>query len=173
MKPHPREKTAQSLCMACGLCCDGTLFGKTNLGAGDDIAALSALVVEGASNLAKPALKQPCAAYRDHACSIYPDRPRACRQFRCALLQHFKANKISEGDALDLIRNAITLRDNVKAQMRTVFNEGDCNFDAFTLRLRSRWKDATSAEAKARVSALFKDFAALWFCINKHFSWQR
>jgi uncharacterized protein len=175
VEEHVAHQAGQSLCMACGLCCDGTLFGQTNLSTEDDTAALSALGVEFVSDLAKPMLRQPCAAYRNCACSIYPDRPRACRQFRCALLRHFKENKISQGDALDVIRKAITLRDNVKQQMRAVFGEDHCNFDEFTLRLRSRWKDASSTEAKARVSALFQSFAALWFHINKHFKseWQR
>ena len=175
MRGHQAHQAGQSLCVACGLCCDGTLFGQTNLSAEDDTAVLSAHGVGIASNLAKPALVQPCTAYRNCACTIYVDRPRSCRQFRCALLRHFKENKISRGDALDVIRNAITLRDDVKRQMPAVFGEDHCNFDKFTLRLRSKWKDASSAEAKERVSALFHSFAALWFHINKHFKaqWQR
>jgi hypothetical protein len=172
---RPAHQAGQSLCMACGLCCEGTLFSQTNLGALDDVAALSALGVGFVSDVAEPALKQPCAAYKNCACTIYADRPRACRQFRCALLRRFKANKISRDDALDVIRKAIALRDNVKQQMRAVFSEDHCNFDQFTLRLRSRWKDAASAEAKTSVSALFQSFAVLWFYIRKHFrpEWQR
>jgi hypothetical protein len=167
------HRAGQSLCMACGLCCDGTLFGQTNLSPQDDTAALSAWGV--GSDPTKPALKQPCVAYRNCACSIYPDRPRVCRQFRCALLRQLRENKISQGDALDVVRKAITLRDNVKQQMRAMFSEDHCNFDEFTLRLRSKWKDANSAEAKESVSVVFQSFAALWFYICRHFSaeWQR
>lgn len=59
--------------------------------------------------------------------------------------------------------------------MRTVFGEDHCHFDGFGERLRSKWKDGGSAEAKEYVSALFQSFAALWFHINKHFKpeWQR
>ena len=174
-KLKSQDGAAQSLCMACGLCCDGTLFDQTDLCAEDDITRLPGLSVAAVSNEAKPAFRQPCAAYTNCACSIYPDRPHTCREFRCALLRRFKANKISTSDALDVIRKAIILRDDVKQQMRALFHEDECNFDNFTLRLKSRWKDANSAEAKARVAALFQSFAALWFCINKHFrkQWQR
>jgi hypothetical protein len=166
---------AQDLCLACGLCCDGTLFGQTNLSPQNDTAALSARGVGFVSDPAKPALKQPCVAYINCACSIYADRPRACRQFRCALLRQLKENKISQDEALDVVRKALTLRDDVKRQMRAVFTEDHCNFDEFSRRLRSRWKDATSAEARESVSAVFQSFAALWFFVTKHFSaeWRR
>ena len=86
-------------------------------------------------------------------------------------------NKISLGEALVVVQKAIALRDNVKEQMRAVFSEDHCNFDEFSRRLRSRWKNATSAEAKEKesVSVVFQSFAALWFYIRKHFraEWQR
>jgi uncharacterized protein len=159
---------SQSLCLACGLCCDGTLFGQAHLSPQDDMAALLAAGAELVSDPAKSALKLPCTAYRNCACSIYSDRPHVCRQFQCRLLRRFKVNEISEGDALDIIRQAIALRDNVKQQMRTVFGEDDCNFDTFTPRFRSLW-NASSADAKANLSGLFQSFAALWLCISKYF----
>lgn len=161
--------------MACGLCCDGTLFDHVKLGADDDIRPLSQAHVGIISNGGTPAISLPCTAYANRACSIYSERPHICRQFHCRLLRRFKANKISEGRALDVIRKAIALRGNVKQQMRTVFSEDDCNFDNFTARLISRCKDASSAEAKASVSALFQSFAALWLYLNRHFraEWHR
>jgi hypothetical protein len=158
--------------MACGLCCDGTLFDQTNLSADDDIGPLAGMGIDAVFNQTEPALRQPCAAYKNCVCSIYPDRPHVCRQFRCRLLRRFNANKISEGDALDIIRKAIALRDNVKQQMRTVFGKDNCSFDNFTAHLSSYWNDASSADANASVAALFQSFAALWLCINKHFRWQ-
>ncbi len=160
----------QSLCMTCGLCCDGTLFGLANLCAEDDITPLSHPHIGIFSNGGRAAIKLPCMAHANRACSIYSERPHVCR-----LLRRFKANKIPEGRALDVIQKAIALRDNVKQQMRTVFGEADCNFDDFTARLSSHWKDASSTEAKASVSALFQSFAALWLYLNRHFraEWQR
>jgi len=133
---------------------------------------LSGLRIGVVSNGGVSTIKMPCTAYANCACSIYPDRPHVCRQFQCRLLRRFKANQITEGDALDVIRKAIGLRDKVKEQMRSVFSEDDCNFDNFTPRLRSRWNDASSADAKASLSALFQCFAALWLCINEHFRWK-
>jgi hypothetical protein len=161
--------------MVCGLCCDGTLFNHVDLTPEDDVIALASFGLQILSDTAPPALKQCCAAYKNGSCSIYPDRPHACRQFRCALLRRFEAEKVSQGDALKIIREAAILRDELREGMGAVFGDSDGTLDQFSTRLKDRWNDATSVEAKDRVFELFEKFAALWLCVNKHFrkQWQR
>ncbi|MEZ4406374.1 MAG: YkgJ family cysteine cluster protein [Polyangiales bacterium] len=71
----------ESLCRACGLCCDGSLFGRVPLAEREvEVARRLRLPVVGGK-----ALAQPCAAFhRD--CEVYEDRPAACRAFACALV---------------------------------------------------------------------------------------
>jgi hypothetical protein len=59
--------------------------------------------------------------------------------------------------------------------MHAVFADDDRGFDEFTLRLKTKWEDADSVEAKDRISELFHKFAILWLYINKNFRhrWQR
>jgi len=161
--------------MRCGLCCDGTLFNHVDLTPEDDIIALASFGIQILSDTASPAFKQCCAAYKNGSCSIYAERPHACRSFRCALLKRFEANKISQAEALKIIREAVTLRDELKREMCVAFGNGDGTLDQFSAQLKDRWNNATSVEAKDRVSAVFRKFAALWLCINKHFQkqWQR
>ena len=123
----------------------------------------------------QPTLKQCCAAYKNGLCSIYPNRPNACRTFRCALLKRFEANEISEAEALKIIREALTLRDDLRGEIRAAFGDTDCTLDEFTRRLKAKRQDAASVEAKDRISELFRKFAVLWVCVNKHFrdQWQR
>jgi Putative zinc- or iron-chelating domain len=78
------------LCQSCGLCCDGSLFGRVGL-QGDDVerARRGRLRVLESGN----AFEQPCSALTGHEagidgrrrCSIYDERPRSCRRFVCRL----------------------------------------------------------------------------------------
>jgi len=147
--------------MACGLCCDGTLFHRVALRPEEDAAAFASRGIQ-ISTTMPPAFKQRCTVYRNRSCSIYADRPHACRQFRCALLRRLEAGKISQWDALKIVREAAALRDELREGMRALFGDGDETLDQFSARLKDRWNNATSIEAKDRISALFRKFAALW-----------
>ncbi|MFO0678041.1 MAG: YkgJ family cysteine cluster protein [Polyangiaceae bacterium] len=74
-----------SLCVVCGLCCDGSLFGRVPLDVDErsDARRRRLDVVANGS-----AFAQPCHALisgEDRTCAIYEDRPRACRRFTCVL----------------------------------------------------------------------------------------
>jgi uncharacterized protein len=168
MRTTPLERSAQSLCMACGLCCDGTLFGHVDLKPEDKIATLRACRIQILLDKNPLAFKQPCAAYKNCTCTIYADRPRNCRDFQCVLLKRFKANAISQTEALKLIRDAISLRDDVKRNILATFGENNWALAEFTLRLKAKWKDA-SVGAKGRYAELFRRFVALQLCLDKSF----
>jgi hypothetical protein len=80
-----------ALCQSCGLCCDGSLFGRVDL-APDEVepARRHGLRVLGNGR----SFRQPCAALVPlaaaaelprRACSSYEHRPAACRRFVCRL----------------------------------------------------------------------------------------
>lgn len=69
---------SEVLCRACGLCCDGSLFGRVPLAEDERVH----LPLAPGGN----AFDQPCPAHVDDACTIYETRPRACREFTCRLL---------------------------------------------------------------------------------------
>lgn len=70
-----------SLCLACGLCCDGSLFGRVPLAEGDARKHLR-VIPSGTS------FEQPCSALReDRSCAVYTSRPAACRAFTCKLYE--------------------------------------------------------------------------------------
>ena len=68
-------KSAENLCRACGLCCDGTLFDLVKLETGDDAGRLQALglpvkVSRGRTPVAR--FPQPCSALcADRTCRLY------------------------------------------------------------------------------------------------------
>ncbi len=95
-----------SLCLSCGLCCDGTLFSTVPLEK-DEAARLKGRVslVRGGGSM-----KQPCKALEGVSCRVYEERPATCRKFRCLALQQVEAGEVSEGDAQAFIAEVFARR---------------------------------------------------------------
>lgn len=110
--------SAEKLCLACGLCCDGTLFDNVQLGAGEDAKKLKALglpVAVTRGRAAVPYFRQPCAALcTDRACRVYADRPGQCRAFECGVYQDVQAGRLEFAAALSLIKQARRKADHIR-----------------------------------------------------------
>jgi hypothetical protein len=113
-EPRPPTLAAhdlESLCKGCGLCCDGSLFGRVTLQPDEVVVAkkggLRVITTGKGFGGPKPAglrppienaFEQPCSALvtaargaEQHvACSIYDGRPEACRRFVCRLHDRFR-----------------------------------------------------------------------------------
>ncbi len=78
---------AESVCVGCGLCCDGTVVSHLAVRDASDLGApLSAMGVEVIAEADPPVFALPCPAVIDGVCAVYDlHRPRACVQFECAL----------------------------------------------------------------------------------------
>jgi uncharacterized protein len=95
---------AEKLCLSCGLCCNGVIFADVQVQAGDDVARLHALKLLKRAGAMK--FPQPCAMHDGCRCAIYTERPKYCREFECLLLQDAEAGRVSEAEALRVIKNA-------------------------------------------------------------------
>lgn len=124
-RPPPdsaRVNLGDQLCVACGLCCDGTLFDLVKLEASDDRSKLKALglpvkISRGAVPVAR--FPQPCAALcEDRRCRLYADRPWQCRVFECGVLKDAKAGRISVAVALRLIKQVRRRADKARRLLR-------------------------------------------------------
>jgi hypothetical protein len=117
-------KTGEQLCLACGLCCDGTLFGHVRIGPGDQPEKLRALGLPVAASRAKTPLVrslQPCAALcADRTCRLYADRPQQCRNFECGVFKALRAGRIEFAAALRLVRRARRQADQVRRLLRAL-----------------------------------------------------
>ena len=94
------------LCPACGLCCNGVLFGDVELRAGDDAKRLAALRLDLFRKGRHQAFAQPCSCFDGKLCRIYADRPKRCRTFECRLLQRTQVNELTTAGALKAIKAA-------------------------------------------------------------------
>src|SRR6185312_7874426 len=109
-----------SLCLECGLCCNGVIFADVQLRPEDDASRLRALglafVQKSRARVEK--FKQPCTAFAGCKCNIYSERPAYCRQFECLLLKSVNAGEVTISEARKVIRSALLQAERVKTQLR-------------------------------------------------------
>ena len=96
-----RLRVLSRVCLACGLCCDGTLFTTVPLTDSDPN-------VSGVSTRPNGSrfLRQRCACLEGKTCTAYAQRPLACRRFDCLLAVALLSNECTEAEALELVRGA-------------------------------------------------------------------
>jgi uncharacterized protein len=99
---------SSSLCLSCGLCCDGTLIGFVQLDDEELPALRKVKHFEEASN--HGFFLQPCSEYCD-GCTIYEHRPKQCALFKCGLLKSVEQKELDFNLALQHIE-AVKLQKN-------------------------------------------------------------
>ena len=114
--------SGEKLCLACGLYCDGTLFGHVKLGLGDDAKKFKALGLPVSVSRCQPPVarfRQPCAALcADCTCRVYTDRPLQCRIFECGVFKDAQAGRIEFAAALRLVKQARRWANKVRRLLR-------------------------------------------------------
>jgi Fe-S-cluster containining protein len=95
-----------TLCQRCGLCCDGNLFSSLPLRRSEveSMQRLSLPVVDRADGT--PGLEQRCAALDGRCCTVYAERPEACRRYRCYLLTALSEGEVTLEEALAVVDEA-------------------------------------------------------------------
>ena len=103
--------------VGCGLCCDGTVLSHLAVSDPSDLGLpLQSLGVELVVVSDPPVFALPCPAVVDGVCSVYDrHRPRACAQYRCALLRAVESGDTTVTEARSVIADTIALRDRVRA----------------------------------------------------------
>lgn len=99
------DSSSTSLCVGCGMCCDGTLFAraKTTL---DEEPRLLELGFDLEPLNGKRWFVQPCPMASCGSCTIYENRFAICRSYRCALLKSLDAGEIEFDDAVGKVATA-------------------------------------------------------------------
>jgi Fe-S-cluster containining protein len=108
------EADLSALCQACGLCCDGSLFGRVDLEPAEvDRARRRRLRVIASGK----SFEQPCSALAEapegpggrRSCTFYEERPLSCRRFVCRLHEELRRETESFEGALAVVRRARSL----------------------------------------------------------------
>jgi Fe-S-cluster containining protein len=145
-----------SLCLSCGLCCDGTLFGLVRVDASEAAHATRHRLHVVARDDGTFRLQQPCAALDGTVCRIYDDRPATCRRYLCDLAAALEGDELSLDEALALVRETKRQRERLAAAL------GPDDLPVLKRRLQQRAKEAhrpllgqtLSEEALALLTAL-------------------
>jgi uncharacterized protein len=168
-----RDSVPEDIYLACGLCCDGTIFADVKLRPGDDRLRLKAdgLLVEApqtrgtaSKNAAK--VPQPCPAYEGCRCRIYEHRPEHCRNFECLLLKSLKEGHVQRKAALSIIGRAQKRAEAVRRLLREL---GDTDekvslkrrFRSTTKRLQSALLDEDTAGRYGQLTLAVHDLNLL------------
>lgn len=99
-----------NICVACNMCCDGTLFGYVEISEGEQ-AALGSLCttreVRGSLGLV-----QRCAQLgANGACGVYSARPQKCRDYDCKVIRRLDAGTLDAARADRIVAQSKALRD--------------------------------------------------------------
>lgn len=90
-----------NICLACGLCCDGTLIGHVQL-ANEELAAVKE-VMEIEESHGHGFFLQPCKKFCN-GCAIYDKRPNHCASFECQLLKSVDQKKLEFDTAVEITK---------------------------------------------------------------------
>ena len=106
--------------MACGFCCDGTLFFHAHLQPGERGHLPEKIEKNSFSKEGKDYFKLPC-LYFTEKCTIY-DRKRAdvCSGYRCQMLMDFAEGKVIRSDAIEIVKRAMDMREVIMKEYRRV-----------------------------------------------------
>ncbi len=87
-----------TLCLDCGLCCDGTLFRHVVISEAERTELVTLGIGVGVKRR-EPVMWLPCGKLDGKCCTIYEQRPGGCRRFVCALGQRLVAKEVTLDDA--------------------------------------------------------------------------
>ncbi|MCY1029906.1 YkgJ family cysteine cluster protein [Corallococcus sp. BB11-1] len=92
-----------TLCLHCGMCCDGTLFTQVPLQPHESGALGQRGLPLTTREDGAVVLPQPCAALNGRCCTAYTERPEACRRYRCQLLNALAEGEVSLDEAKGVV----------------------------------------------------------------------
>ena len=119
------DATQQALCLSCGFCCDGTLFGQVPLKADDFLVPLQAGGIQIQTKGTESFFKQPCTAYQQGCCQVYTGRPASCQKYRCQLLRKYERGAVSWAEAQQRIGRVQTLKESLRTELARIVPDGN------------------------------------------------
>jgi Fe-S-cluster containining protein len=96
-------ESSSPLCLACGLCCTGTLHEYVEVQPQElQLVGSLGVTIETFRNQSV-GFRQPCVLYRSECCSAYAHRPVACQKYRCVLLRKLDRGEMTLENALAIV----------------------------------------------------------------------
>jgi Fe-S-cluster containining protein len=160
---------SQSLCLTCGLCCDGTIFSSVPLNPDDEISPLETVGIDIVLDSdANRSFKLPCAAHKNCTCTVYANRPRVCRVYKCELLKRFERDEIPHEAALEIINKVVSLKNEVNA-LALAASTNIQSKEEVTLLMKRWWGKPSIGATKQSYADVFLKFGALQIYLDRFF----
>jgi hypothetical protein len=119
------ELKASELCLCCGLCCRGIIFNRAALKPDEIGLAKDCGLRYFTSGKGEFAFRLPCHLYQNDRCSIYLNRPHACKKYRCYLLKRLINGDIDLEASKLIVFQLKDLMDSIDKQMIGIEPSGD------------------------------------------------
>lgn len=119
------ETDAQRLCLSCGLCCSGAIFGVADVEYDRDLDRMfkRGLPIEQSADKKRFFLRLPCTALKENRCSSYDCRPAVCHSYRCRLLKSLDRQNCTLEEAQAWVEQAQELKFRLTQHIRKEFPE--------------------------------------------------
>ena len=154
------ELISQSLCKACGLCCDGTIYSVAKFAHGEERKKFEAKGIKPSRDM--EAFSLPCAAQADRLCSLYgADRPNICGKYKCKILRRVAEDTIAYGEAAKIIQDTLNHSVRVRASMEEIAGKNNCNLRCLYIEIKSM--------GDSKNNAALVDYVGLHFRLHKYF----
>ena len=108
---------SEHLCLACGLCCDGTLIGFVELSKEEIPSVKEIMDIEEIQG--NGFFLHPCKKYCN-GCTVYEQRPKNCAKFKCGLLKSHEQDSISFNDASAVINEVKLFKDSISSKLESL-----------------------------------------------------
>ena len=117
--PEPIDRDDSDLCLECGICCDGTLFGAivVHIPEREFVESLGLPVSEDPEygGFVAPL---PCSAFVGGRCALYEvGRPMTCGSYRCGVVTEYTAGTVGRDDSLVVIERVRSLARELEVEM--------------------------------------------------------
>lgn len=156
--PSAARHRMADICIDCGLCCNGALFGHFEV-TEKEVGALNRAQVRVVEREGRITGCQPCAALTRQGCSIYQQRPAVCATYRCDLLVRLESGAVSTADALRTVAEAVRLQSALQLEMAQLGKSG-------RTQMRER---VASADGRAEFAPILIKQAALEVLFRRAF----
>ena len=164
-------QSESSLCLSCGLCCNGTIFDAVPVAPADALASLHAAGIATTIVDGEPRFGQPCIAHDGRECRVYAHRPAACREYRCDLLKRVEAGAIDYAEAAGVIGEVIRLQRKLDETVREIepARSERTSRRVELVQLEERLKLSADAEAKRKLGTVMVQMVAMDGYIRRNF----
>lgn len=160
----------QLLCVSCGLCCNGTIFGKVFLKPADDEAPLEAGGIEIQTKETEKFFELSCAAHQENCCQVYAVRPTNCRSYQCELLKKYESGSVSWRAAQSRISQARTLREKLRIELAQILPDADQTSVNAVLKIVPEHQEIIADPVLLKTWAVVTmHLSALLDCVRTHF----